>query len=96
MALPSGFNTTLSNPISVRLVLLGLVVMPVAVLVLPFNVDGHRIAPTTPTLIPPTLLSSTGKRKRQPQRQVPFVLIEEVLVMMPSSRVITRFPHQIS
>ena len=27
----------------IRLVLLGLVVMPVAVLVLPFNVDGHAI-----------------------------------------------------
>ena len=32
---------TLSNPISIRLVLLGLVVMPVAVLVLPFDVDVH-------------------------------------------------------
>ena len=43
MALPSRCSTTLSNPIGVRLVLLGLVVMPVAVLVLPFNVDGHTI-----------------------------------------------------
>jgi len=41
MALPSGFSTTLSNPISICLVLLGLVVMPVAVLDLPFGVDGH-------------------------------------------------------
>jgi hypothetical protein len=41
MVPPSGFRTTLSNPIRIRLVLLGLVVMPVAVLVLPFNVDGH-------------------------------------------------------
>jgi len=28
MALPSGFSTTLSNPIGIRLFLLGLVVMP--------------------------------------------------------------------
>jgi len=28
MALPSGFSTTLSDPIGIRLVLLGLVVMP--------------------------------------------------------------------
>jgi hypothetical protein len=41
MALPSGYSTTLSNPIGIRLVLLGLVVMPVAVLILPFNVDCH-------------------------------------------------------
>ena len=33
----------LSDQISIRLVLLALVVMPVAVLVLPFNVDGHRL-----------------------------------------------------
>jgi hypothetical protein len=39
MALPSGFSTTLSNPIGIRLVLLGLVVMPVPVLLLPFNID---------------------------------------------------------
>jgi hypothetical protein len=39
MALPSGFSTTLSNPIRIRLVLLGLVVMPLAMLVLPFNID---------------------------------------------------------
>ena len=42
MALPSGFSTTLSDPIGIRLVLLGLVVMPVAVLVLVFNVDKHE------------------------------------------------------
>jgi len=47
MALPSGFSTTLSNPISIRLVLFRLVVMPIAVLVLPFNVDGHQVNPTT-------------------------------------------------
>jgi len=41
MTLPSGFSTMLSNPIGIRLVLLGLVVMPVAVLVLPFDVDRH-------------------------------------------------------
>jgi len=41
MALPSGFSTTLSNPISIRLVLFGLVVMPATELVFPFNVDGH-------------------------------------------------------
>ncbi len=41
MVLPRGFSTTLSNPIGIRLVLLALVVMPVAVLVLPFNVDAH-------------------------------------------------------
>jgi len=29
------------NPIGIRLILLGLVVLPVAVLVLPFNVDRH-------------------------------------------------------
>jgi hypothetical protein len=36
MTLSSGFSMTLSNPIGICLVLLGLVVMPVAVLVLPF------------------------------------------------------------
>jgi hypothetical protein len=41
MALPSGSSTMLSNPIGIRLVLLVLVVTPVAVLVLPFNVDCH-------------------------------------------------------
>ena len=33
MALPSGFSTTLSNPIGICLVLLCLVVMPVALLI---------------------------------------------------------------
>ena len=42
MALPSGFSTTLSNPIGIRLVLLGLVVMLVAVLILVFDVDRHE------------------------------------------------------
>ena len=32
-----------SNPKGIRLVLLGLEVFPVSVLVLPFNVDGHRL-----------------------------------------------------
>jgi len=41
VALPSGFSTTLSNPIGIRLVLLALVVMPTTELILPFNVDGH-------------------------------------------------------
>ena len=50
MALPSGFSTALSKPTSIRLVLLALVVMPVAVLVLPFNVDGHRINPRATTI----------------------------------------------
>jgi len=35
----------LSNPIGTYLVLLGLVVMPVGVLVLPFNFDNHLINP---------------------------------------------------
>ena len=43
MALPSGFSTTLCNPISIRLVLLGLVVMPATELVLVFDVDGYAI-----------------------------------------------------
>jgi hypothetical protein len=41
MALPSGFSTTLSNPIGIRLVLLGLAVMPPTELVLPFNMNSH-------------------------------------------------------
>jgi hypothetical protein len=40
---PFLFGSRLSNPISIRLVLLSLVVMPVAVLVLPLDVDGHAI-----------------------------------------------------
>jgi len=39
MALPSGFSTTLSNPIGIHLVLLGLVVTPTTGLLLVFNVD---------------------------------------------------------
>jgi len=70
MALPSGFSTTLSNPIGIRLVLLGLVVMPTTELVLPFDVDGHLITPTTPTPDPPMLPPSSSKRKRQLQQQV--------------------------
>ena len=38
---PFLFGSRLSNPKGTHLVLLGLVVMPVAVLVLPFDVDGH-------------------------------------------------------
>jgi len=38
MALSSGFSTTLSNPIGIRLVLLGLVVMPTTELVFLFTV----------------------------------------------------------
>jgi len=49
MALPSGFSTTLSDPIGILLVLLALVVMPVAVWVLPFDVDGHLITPQLQT-----------------------------------------------
>ena len=41
MALPSGFRTTLSNSIGIRLVLLALVVMPTNELVLPFDIGGH-------------------------------------------------------
>jgi len=41
MALSSGFSTTLSNSISIRLVLLCLVVLPTTELVLPFDVDRH-------------------------------------------------------
>ena len=55
VALPSGFSTTLSDPIGILLVLLALVVMPTTELVLPFNVDGHWITPTTPDPTPPTL-----------------------------------------
>jgi len=58
MALPSGFSTMLSDPAGVRLVLLGLVVMPATELVLMFDVDGHRINPTTPDPDPPMLQSS--------------------------------------
>jgi hypothetical protein len=48
----------LSNPIGIRLVLLGLVVMPTTELVLPFNVDRHFIIPTTPNQDPPMPLPS--------------------------------------
>ena len=43
MALPSGLSNMLSNPIGIRLVLLGLVVMQVAMLVLPFDADNHSV-----------------------------------------------------
>jgi hypothetical protein len=65
MALPRGFGTMLSNPIGIRLVLLALVVMPVAVLVLPLDVDGHRFNPTTPDPDPPMLPPSSSRRKQQ-------------------------------
>ena len=41
IALLSRFSMTLTNPVSIRLVLLGLAVMPVAVVVLVFDLDGH-------------------------------------------------------
>jgi hypothetical protein len=41
MAFPSGFSTTLSNPMGIRWILLGLVGMPTTELVLPFDVDRH-------------------------------------------------------
>jgi hypothetical protein len=85
MALPSGFSTTLSNPISIRLVLLALIVMPVTVLVLPFNVDGHRINPTTPTQDLPMLPPSSSRKTQQPQQQVPWMLTPMVLMRLPSS-----------
>jgi hypothetical protein len=50
------FSTTLSNPIGIRLVLLGLVVMPTTELVLPFDVDCYRLTPTTSNPVPPMLL----------------------------------------
>ena len=94
MALPSGLSTALSNPIGIRLVLLALVVMPVAVLVLPFNVDGHRINPTTPDPILPMPLLSSGKNWQQPQRQVPVIwtpavpmpLLHQALLILKRSR----------
>jgi hypothetical protein len=70
MPFASGFSTTLSNPISIRLVLLGLVVMPKTKLVLPLNVDGHWITPTTPTQDPPVPLPSSSRKRQQPQQQV--------------------------
>lgn len=70
MALPSGFSTTLSNPIGIRLVLLGLVVMPTTELVLPFNVDGHLLTPTTPDLILLTLLLCEDMRVLRPLLQL--------------------------
>ena len=56
MPLVGGYSTTLSDPIGIRLVVLALVVMPVAVLILPLDVDGHRINPTTPDPILPVPL----------------------------------------
>jgi ABC-type transport system involved in cytochrome c biogenesis permease component len=56
MALPSGFSTTLSNPIGIRLVLLGLVVMPIAVPVLPFNIyHTQNIFPNEENLFAPVM-----------------------------------------
>jgi hypothetical protein len=40
---PFLFGSRLSNPIGVRLVLLGLVVMLFTVAILPLNVDGHQL-----------------------------------------------------
>jgi hypothetical protein len=44
--------------------------MPSPELVLPFNVDGHWIIPTTPTSDPSALLPSQSMKKQQPQQQV--------------------------
>jgi hypothetical protein len=85
MALPSGFSTTLGNPISIRLVLLGLVVMPVAVLVLPLDVDGHLIIPRDRDPILPMLPPSSSRKTQQPQRQVPWTLTPMVPMPLPSS-----------
>jgi hypothetical protein len=52
---PFLLGSRLSNPKGTRQVLLGLVVMPSTELVLPFDVDGHQITPTTPTQDPPML-----------------------------------------
>jgi len=54
----------LSNPIGICLILLELMVLPVAVLILPFNVDGLQINPTTSIqdLTMPLPLSSRKKQ----------------------------------
>ena len=75
----------LGNPIGIRLVLLGLVVMPPTELVLPFDVDGHRVIPIAPTQAPPMLLPSSGMNWQQPQQQVPWMLTPAVLMPPPSS-----------
>jgi hypothetical protein len=85
MTLSSGFSTTLSNPISIRLVLLSLVVLPTTELILPFNVDGHWITPTTPIPTPPTLLPSSDRNSQRPQRQVLWIPTPAVLMPLPSS-----------
>jgi len=85
MPLSCGCSTTLSNPISIRLVLLALIVLPVAVLVLPFNVDGHEINPTTPVPDPPMLPPSSSRRTQQPQQRVPGTWIPAVLMPLLSS-----------
>ena len=41
LARPCGFSTTLSNPISIRQILLGLAMMRGAVLVLPLDLECH-------------------------------------------------------
>jgi len=66
MLLTSGFSTALSNPIGIRQVLFSWVVMPVAVLVLPLDIDDHPFTPTTPGLDPPTLSPNSIKRKQSP------------------------------
>jgi hypothetical protein len=58
MALPSGGCPATRDPIGICLVVLALVVPPVSKLVLPLNVDGHRITPTTPDPDLPTPLPS--------------------------------------
>ena len=68
--------------------------MPVADLVLPFNVDDHQINPTTPDPILPMPLLSSGTKKQQPQQQVPWMpipafpmpLLHQALLILKRSR----------
>ena len=96
VALPSGFSTTLSDPIGILLVLLALVVMPTTELVLPFNVDGHWITPTTPDPTPPTLPPFLSSNLQQLQPWVLWVLISlpltiTMVVDMSEHQILTRF-----
>jgi hypothetical protein len=70
---------------SIRLVLLALVVMPTTELVLPFNVDGHSITPTTPDPTPLVPLPFLSSNLQQLQQQVPWMLIPVVPMPLPSS-----------
>jgi hypothetical protein len=69
----------LSNPIGIRLVLLALVVMPVTELVLPLDVDGHWINPTTQVHILQVQQHDASKNLQRPQQQVPLTLTPVVL-----------------